>query len=148
MKKLIKIILYIVGVLIVLAAVFWCSIVYVTEYKITTCDTTISPDGQYKLILQAVGEPWSFGPASGRVVLEKEDQEISNAEFELHNDGGSISNRCWTVTWYDEYAEVRNCRKITHASGNRLCDSLLSDDRHCEPFLWKPIFTQRGGTFL
>ncbi|WP_302789113.1 hypothetical protein [Anaerostipes caccae] len=107
MNKVIKSILYIVGVLIVLAAVFWCSIVYVSEYKITTCDTAVSPDERYKLILQAVGEPdWPFGSASGRVVLKKDDQEISNAEFELHNDGGSISNRCWTVTWYDEYAEV------------------------------------------
>ncbi len=107
MNKVIKSILYIVGVLIVLAAVFWCSIVYVSEYKITTCDTAVSSDEQYKLILQAVGEPdWPFGSASGRVILKKDDQEISNAEFELHNDGGSISNRCWTVTWYDEYAEI------------------------------------------
>ncbi len=106
MNKVIKSMLFIAGGLIVLAAFFWCSIVYVTKYKITTCDTTISPEGQYKLILQAVGEPWLFGPASGRVVFEKEDQEISNVEFELYNDGGSISNRCWTVTWYDEYAEI------------------------------------------
>lgn len=67
MNKVIKSILYIVGALIVLVAVFWCSIVYVTEYKITTCDTAVSPDEQYKLILQAVGEPdWPFGSASGR----------------------------------------------------------------------------------
>lgn len=75
-------------------------------------EKSVSPDGKYELTLQEVGEPnWPFGSASGRVVLKKDDQEISNVEFELHNDGGSISNRCWTVTWYDEYAEVTLSRE-------------------------------------
>lgn len=107
MKKLLKIMLCFMGSLVALIAVFWFCISYTVNYKKTTCDISVSPDGKYELTLQAVGEPnWPFGSASGRVVLEKEDQEISNVEFELHNDGGSISNRCWTVTWYDEYAEV------------------------------------------
>ncbi len=107
MKKFLKIMLCFMGSLVALIVVFWFCISYTVNYKKTTCDISVSPDGKYELTLQAVGEPdWPFGSASGRVVLKKDDQEISNVEFELHNDGGSISNRCWTVTWYDEYAEV------------------------------------------
>ena len=107
MKKFLKIMLCFMGSLVALIVVFWFCISYTINYKKTTCDISVSPDGKYELTLQAVGEPnWPFGSASGRVVLKKDDQEISNVEFELHNDGGSISNRCWTVTWYDEYAEV------------------------------------------
>ncbi len=107
MKKFIKIILCIMGVIIALLAIFWFGISYVTNYKKTTCDTSVSPDGKYELTLQAVGEPdWPFGSASGRLVLKEGKDKISQTDFELYNDGGSISNRCWTVTWYDEYAEV------------------------------------------
>lgn len=107
MKKFLKIMLCFMGSLVALIVVFWFCISYTVNYKKTTCDISVSPDGKYKMTLQAVGEPdWPFGSANGRVVLKKDDQEISNVEFELHNDGGSISNRCWTVTWYDEYAEV------------------------------------------
>ena len=107
MKKFLKIMLCFMGSLVALIVVFWFCISYTVNYKKTTCDISVSPDGKYELTLQAVGEPdWPFGSASGRVVLKKDDQEISNVEFELYNDGGSISNRCWTVTWYDEYAEV------------------------------------------
>lgn len=107
MKKFLKIMPCFMGSLVALIVVFWFCISYTVNYKKTTCDISVSPDGKYELTLQAVGEPnWPFGSASGRVVLKKDDQEISNVEFELHNDGGNISNRCWTVTWYDEYAEV------------------------------------------
>lgn len=107
MKKFLKIMLCFMGSLVALIVVFWFCISYTVNYKKTTCDISVSPDGKYEMTLQAVGEPdWPFGSANGRVVLKKDDQEISNVEFELHNDGGSISNRCWTVTWYDEYAEV------------------------------------------
>lgn len=107
MKKFLKIMLCFMGSLVVLIVIFWFCISYTVNYKKTTCDISVSPGGKYEMALQAVGEPdWPFGSANGRVVLKKDDQEISNVEFELHNDGGSISNRCWTVTWYDEYAEV------------------------------------------
>ena len=80
---------------------------YTVNYKKTTCDTSFSPDGKYELILQAVGEPdWPFGSASGRLVLKEGKDNISQTDFELHNDGACISSSCWEVTWYEDYAEV------------------------------------------
>ena len=59
------------------------------------------------MTLQAVGEPgWPFGSASGRLVLKEGKDKISQTDFELHNDGGSISSSCWEVTWYEDYVEV------------------------------------------
>lgn len=107
MKKFLKIILCIIGSFITLIVIFWCCISYTVNYKKTTCDTSFSPDGKYELILQAVGEPdWPFGSASGRLVLKEGKDNISQTDFELHNDGACISSSCWEVIWYEDYAEV------------------------------------------
>ena len=80
---------------------------YITNYKKITIDTSNSPDRKYELTLQAVGEPdWPFGSASGRLVLMEGKDKISQTDFELHNDGGSITSSCWKVTWYEDYVEV------------------------------------------
>lgn len=107
MKKFIKISLWSVLTVIVVFGVFWLSYLYVTDYKKTICDTSVSPDGKYQLILEAVGEPdWPFGAASGRVVLKNGKTKISKIEFELKNDGANINSSCWKVIWYQDYAEI------------------------------------------
>ena len=107
MKKFLKIMLCIMGSLLAVIVVFGFCISYTVNYKKTTCDTSVSPDGKYELTLQAVGEPdWPFGSASGRLVLMESKDKISQTDFELHNDGGSITSSCWKVTWYEDYVEV------------------------------------------
>ena len=102
-----KFMLCIMGSLIALIVVFWCCISYTVNYKKTTCDTSVSPDKKYEVILQAVGEPeWPFGSASGRLVLKEGEDKISQTDFELHNDGASISSSCWKVTWHEDYVEI------------------------------------------
>ena len=87
-----KFMLCIMGSLIALFVVFWCCISYTVNYKKITCDTSVSPDKKYEVILQAVGEPeWPFGSASGRLVLKEGEDKISQTDFELNNDGGSIT---------------------------------------------------------
>ena len=62
MKKFLKIMLCIMGSPLAVIVAFWFSISYTVNYKKTTCDTSVSPDGKYELTLQAVGEPdWPFG---------------------------------------------------------------------------------------
>lgn len=107
MKKFLKIMLCIMSSLIALIVVFWFCISYTTNYRKTICDTSASPDGKYELTLQAVGEPeWPFGSASGRLVLTKGKDKIAQTDFELRNDGGSITSNCWKVTWHEDYVEV------------------------------------------
>lgn len=107
MKKFLKIMLCIMGSLLAVIVLFWCCISYAVNYKKTTCDTSVSPNKKYELTLQAVGEPdWPFGSASGRLILMEGQDKISQTDFELYNDGGSITSNCWKVTWYEDYVEV------------------------------------------
>ena len=107
MKNFLEIMLCIMGSLLAVIVVFGFCISYTVNYKKTTCDTSVSPDGKYELTLQAVGEPdWPFGSASGRLVLKEGEDKISQTDFELHNDGASISSSCWKVTWHEDYVEI------------------------------------------
>ena len=54
MKKTLKFVLGFVAVVFIILAVFLGSFVYVSDYKITKVDTSVSPDGTYELVLQAV----------------------------------------------------------------------------------------------
>lgn len=107
MKKIIRIILCAVCLILGLNLLLAGCLNYALNYKKTVCDTSVSPDGRYELSLTAIGEAkFPFGPASGRLILMEEDAQISQAEFELYNDGGNITSSCWAVTWNDDYVEV------------------------------------------
>ena len=54
MKTIIKFVLGFVAAIVIIIAVFWGNFVYVSNYKITEADTSVSPDGTYELVLQAV----------------------------------------------------------------------------------------------
>ena len=106
-KTIIKFVLGFVAVVFIILAVFLGSFVYVSDYKITKVDTSVSPDGTYELVLQAVGEAeWPFGSASGRLVLYEGKSRISKADFELFDDGRSIRSSIWEVTWQEDSVEV------------------------------------------
>lgn len=110
MKKIMKVILGVVVVALIIIVVFWVSIVYVSDYKITTVDISVSPDETYELVLQAVGEAdFPFGSASGRLILYEGESKISKADFELFDDGGCIRSSIWEVTWRDDCVEVILC---------------------------------------
>ena len=107
MKKIMKFILGFVIATFIIIAVLWGSFVYVSDYKLTTVDTSVSPDGTYELVLQAVGEAdFPFGSASGRLILYEGKSKISKSDFELWDDGGCIRSSVWKVTWHEDYVEV------------------------------------------
>ena len=107
MKKTLKFVLGFVAVVFIILAVFLGSFVYVSDYKITKVDTSVSPDGTYELVLQAVGEAdFPFGSASGRLVLYEGKSRISKADFELWDDGRNIRSSIWEVTWHEDSVEV------------------------------------------
>ena len=93
-------------VLLPVGCLFGC-LYYETNCKETIRDASISPDEKYELTLMEIGEPaWPFGPASGQLILTEGNTQISLTDFELHNDGGSISSNDWAVTWNEGYVEV------------------------------------------
>ena len=106
-KKIMKFILGFVAVVFIIMVVFWGSFVYISEYKITKADTSVSPDESYELVLQAVGEAdFPFGSALGRLILYEGKSKISKADFELFDDGGCIRSSIWEVTWHEDCVKV------------------------------------------
>ena len=71
MKKVLKSFLWCAGG-VLFCLVSWFCFLYVTNYKVTTCDTAVSPDGVYQLALQSIGElDFPFGASEGRCYLKK-----------------------------------------------------------------------------
>ena len=107
MKKYFKVIICFIGLVCAMILILGISFSYITNYKKVTIDTSNSPDGKHELVLQAIGEPkFPFGSASGRLVLMEEKDKIAQADFELRNDGGSITSNCWIVTWYENLSLI------------------------------------------
>lgn len=107
MKGIIKFVLCMIGVVIGSMSLILLCFHFAINCKKTLIDTSISPDGAYELTLIEIGEPaWPFGPASGRLILKKDDNRISQTNFELKNDRCSISSNCWAVTWNADHVKV------------------------------------------
>ena len=107
MKKRIRITLFVICVVIGMNFLLIGCFRYAVDHRKTIWDTSVSPDGKYELTLNEVGEPvWPFGSASGRLILNEGATKISQTDFELRNDGCSISSNDWSVTWNENYVEV------------------------------------------
>lgn len=105
-KKIIKVLLGIIGTFLATMSIIIGIFYYELNYKIEDVDTSISPDGKYELVLQAVGEPVFFSEADGRVVFKEGKRIVAKCSFDLYDDGGSIRSEVWKVTWKDEAVEI------------------------------------------
>ena len=78
------------------------SYVYVTKYKITDIDSSVSPDGKYEVLFQSVGDPdWPFGHSHARITLKQDDKSIKQFKLDVANDGGVLHPENWHVSWDD-----------------------------------------------
>ena len=144
MKKIMKFVLGFVAVVFLIVAVLWGSFVYMSDYKITEVDTSVSPDGIYELVLQAVGEAdFPFGSASGRLILFEGKGRLSKADFELFDDGGGIRSSIWEVTWHEDYVEVIlsgdeqiDEQIILYFDGRKEVKQLTDWDRYGDTWAW------------
>lgn len=107
MKKITKIILITAATVFVILAVFIGSFIYNTRFKTQPIDTSVSPDGEYTLLLSSVGEPdFPFGSAYGRITLSKGGSTLSETDIDLAQDGGQIVSENWSVEWKEDCARV------------------------------------------
>lgn len=83
------------------------SFVYVTKYRITDIDKSASPDGEYEVTYQNIGEPdFPYGYAHARLVLRRGTETIAECRFDVANDGGRPTAVQWVANWTDHCAEV------------------------------------------
>lgn len=104
MKKVLKVILGILLSIIVVIGLLYGAFIYMIEYHVATVDKK-SYNG-YEVVMQSVGVPLFFSSADGRLLLKKNDTIINKTDFVLSDDGGSIRDDVWSVSWYKDHVGV------------------------------------------
>lgn len=63
--------------------------------------------GEYTIKLYSTSSPvWPFGPQDCRIVLTRNNKNISIIDFELRNDGKSMNEHNWKVNWENDKVMV------------------------------------------
>lgn len=106
-KGILKGVLIVVGILLLLIVICIGSFIYIMDYRVAVVDKSLSADKEYELILKSVGEPFLFGYASGRLVLQHNGRAVSKIDFDIADDGGSITPDKWQVSWNPDLVAVR-----------------------------------------
>ncbi|EOT44476.1 hypothetical protein [Enterococcus columbae] len=107
MKQILQ---WLIGVL--LATILFGSIllgnfIYLTKYKMTTIDRSISPNGVYTLEFKSVGEPdWPFGDSHAQIILKKGQAVIDKTKIAIANDGKNLNKANCSVDWKQAYVIV------------------------------------------
>jgi hypothetical protein len=91
-----------------LAAVLCICLVfaYALLWQVSTIDAATSPDGNYRVVFQEIGEPLFFGASDCRLKLKQGMRTIAQCSFPLANDGKRIDPDNWVVTWEDDHVQV------------------------------------------
>lgn len=86
---------------------FFLWIVYESEWRITTVDAQISPDGRYTLVLQEVGAAdWPFGPSDSIITLKDGNKTIAQHRMWIGTDGTRLRADYWQVAWEDSDIKI------------------------------------------
>lgn len=107
MNKIAKYVVIIAGILVMVALLPLGYVRYKTRYEAEQISTSMSPDGDYELVIYSVGEPdFPFGAAHGRLVLKGKEKTVAYRLFEVANDGARFYDGDLETTWYIDRVEV------------------------------------------
>ena len=123
MKKHIRIALFAICVVIGMNFLPIGCFRYAVDHRKTIRDTSVSPDGKYELTLIEIGEPvWPFGPASGRLTLDNEDEstasQVENGALDIQVMENRKNELVFTISTsdyvesYNSYYKVDYCRSL------------------------------------
>lgn len=104
MKKVFKVILGILLSVVLVICLLYGAFIYMIKFHVATVDKK-SYNG-YEVVMQSVGSPLFFSSADGRLLLKKNDKIITQTDFVLSDDGGSIRKAVWSVSWYKDRVGV------------------------------------------
>ena len=82
---------------IVICLLYILLLIGIERASIETVDISRSPDGQYTLLLQSRGNPFSEN-AKGRLVLYEGRNRIIDYDFSLDDDSSYIGSDIWEVS--------------------------------------------------
>lgn len=107
MNKIAKYVVIIAGILVMVVLLPLGYVRYKTRYEVEQISTSMSPDGDYELVIYSVGEPdFPFGAAHGRMVLKGKGKTVAYRSFEVANDGARFCDGDLEMTWYGDRVEV------------------------------------------
>lgn len=107
MEKKKKTIGIIATIVIIALLIQFARLEYITKYKITTIESSVSVNGDYELLFQSVGEAdMPFGNSHARLVLKNKGKDIIKYKFVVANDGKNLCSDNWKVTWNDDTVDV------------------------------------------
>ena len=88
-KRVAIVLAAVIGTVFLLGASLAGCFIYVTEYRLTERQTDTSPDGQYAVQYQNIGEPdWPFGNAHIKVTVRRGGKVIASFKEDVADDGG------------------------------------------------------------
>ncbi len=103
MNKIIKRILIIVLVCLIVFIIGFISLFYYSNHvRVKSVDTVYSPNGEYTLVLQQVGQPYGlFGPVDANVILKKNEKTMEKHKTSIHTDGAQLNEFYWDIEWLE-----------------------------------------------
>ena len=106
MKKALKTIGIILGILILVLGIGMGFLLYEINYK--RMQIFKESKGTYTLTMYQVGEPeWPFGPVNGEFVLYKDGKKVNTCSFSVSNDGGGLTSESAVFKWEDDCVKIR-----------------------------------------
>ena len=106
MKKMLKTIGIILGILILVLGIGMSFVLYEFNYKKT--EILKESEGSYTLTMYQVGVPgWPFGPVNGEFILDKDGKKINTCSFSVRNDGGGLSSGNAVMKWTENCVKIR-----------------------------------------
>lgn len=136
--------------MLVLAALIVCCFFvwhsYEADYKISEIGREGSPDDRTMVIFQMLGKPgtsiWDLsrrsGRVKGRIIVERDVEEIKRKNFRLENRGGPLQKDNWEVAFYPAgleiiFRDLAGGMTAAGDSGNReekISQDMVKDDKH------------------
>lgn len=105
--QFLKVAACVAGGMALLMLLVFISFRYVTKYKKTDIGSSFSPDGEYEVIFQSVGEPeWPYGRSPAALVLKKGGKVVTDHRIDVLNDGGMLTDENFSASWQDDCAVV------------------------------------------
>lgn len=107
MNKIPKYVVIIACILVMVVLLPLGYVRYKTRYEAEQISVSMSPDGDYELVIYSVGDPdFPFGAAHGRLVLKGKEKTVAYRSFEVANDGARFDESDLKTTWYIDRVEV------------------------------------------
>mgnify|MGYP004693880203 FL=1 len=93
--------------LLVLLLVEVGTFVYNIKFRLRAIDSSVSPDGCYELAFDEVGcADGLFGKSHARLVLKSGKKTVTEAKFDIANDGATLQESNWRVEWQADCVTV------------------------------------------